>query len=231
MSESLSDFTDISVVDDLVAVSDEPVPQSPDIADWPGLDFNRRSNIVVSDEPGTLAATEVGYVENVDEVTAVVPVANPVANPAVPSVEPDDEDDDQENVKEEFEDEEPGQGFTKEGDDDEDPDDVFIPQSENFLEDEEDQGVEDGAEAQEPNPEGCVGKGSKFRALDLNELKNTSVGGERQSLHLENWTRNAFDEWRRFRGIPTTKTIGELSEEEDIQGFVELLHDSQTTPK
>ena len=89
-------------------------------------------------------------------MTAVVPVANPVANPAVPSVEPDDEDDDQENVKEEFEDEEPGQGFTKEGDDDEDPDDVFIPQSENFLEDEEDQGVEDGAEAQEPNPEGNV---------------------------------------------------------------------------
>ena len=66
---------------------------------------------------------------------------------------------------------------------------------------------------------------SRFRELDEKELKNTSMGGERRSLHSEIWARNAFDEWRRFRGISTEKTIGELSEEKDIRGFVELLHD------
>ena len=66
---------------------------------------------------------------------------------------------------------------------------------------------------------------SRFRELDATEVKNTSMGGERRSAHSETWAKNAFDEWRRFRGIPTNKTIGELSEEDDIRGFVELLHD------
>lgn len=51
------------------------------------------------------------------------------------------------------------------------------------------------------------------------------MGGERKSASSENWVKNAFDEWRRFRGISTEKTIGELSGEEDIQEFVETLKD------
>ena len=66
-------------------------------------------------------------------------------------------------------------------------------------------------------------KGSRFRPLDDTELKNTEQGGERRSGHSENWAKNAFDEWRRFRGYSTEKTIRELSEEPDICGFVELL--------
>ena len=51
------------------------------------------------------------------------------------------------------------------------------------------------------------------------------MGGERRSLHSEIWAKNAFDEWRRFRGISTEKTIGELFGEEDIREFVETLKD------
>ena len=67
-------------------------------------------------------------------------------------------------------------------------------------------------------------KSNRFQDLDAAEVKNTSMGGERRSLHSETWARNAFDEWRRFRGYSTEKTIGELSEAEDIRGFVEQLH-------
>lgn len=49
------------------------------------------------------------------------------------------------------------------------------------------------------------------------------MGGDRKSLHSEIWATNAFNEWRRFRGYSTEKSIGELSEEEDIRGFVEIL--------
>ena len=68
-------------------------------------------------------------------------------------------------------------------------------------------------------------KSCRFRALDPVEVKNTSMGGERRSAHSETWARNTFDEWRRFRGYSLEKTIGELSEEEDIRGFVEMLVD------
>ena len=49
------------------------------------------------------------------------------------------------------------------------------------------------------------------------------MGGERRSRHSEKWAENTFDEWRRFRGYSTEKTIGELSEAEDIRDFVQLL--------
>jgi hypothetical protein len=48
-------------------------------------------------------------------------------------------------------------------------------------------------------------------------------GGKRKSKHFENWAARAFDKWRLCKGYSIEKSIGDLSEEDDLHGFVEML--------
>jgi hypothetical protein len=66
-------------------------------------------------------------------------------------------------------------------------------------------------------------KTSRFAELDLAELKLAKVGGKCRSKHSEVWAANAFDEWRRCYGLSTDKNIGDLSKEEDLHEFINML--------
>jgi hypothetical protein len=48
-------------------------------------------------------------------------------------------------------------------------------------------------------------------------------GRERKSKHSEKWAARAFDEWRLCKGLSVDKSIGDLSEEENLHPFVEML--------
>ena len=63
----------------------------------------------------------------------------------------------------------------------------------------------------------------RFLDLDEKEVQNVEAGGERRSKHSETWAVNAFNEWRQFKGYSLDKSIGDLSEEEDVSEFVEML--------
>lgn len=55
------------------------------------------------------------------------------------------------------------------------------------------------------------------------DLDHVKRGGVRASLHMEEWAKKAFLEWRQFRGHETLLSIGDLSYQNDIRPFVELL--------
>ena len=59
-------------------------------------------------------------------------------------------------------------------------------------------------------------KSARFADLDEKEMTLAQAGGRRHSRNGEVWATNAFDEWRRYHGISTEDSIGDLSEKEDI---------------
>jgi hypothetical protein len=54
-------------------------------------------------------------------------------------------------------------------------------------------------------------------------VDNAQKGGKRKSLNAEKWVVNAFDEWRRCHGLSTAKSIVDLSEEDNLYLFVDML--------
>jgi hypothetical protein len=63
----------------------------------------------------------------------------------------------------------------------------------------------------------------RFGSLLDSEVAHVKDGGERKSKHAENWAAKAFDEWRVCKGLPIDRSIGDLSEDEDLHPFVEML--------
>ena len=48
-------------------------------------------------------------------------------------------------------------------------------------------------------------------------------GGACKSIRVDNWALKSFNEWRAFRGYPTTESIADLSEKSDVSPLVDLL--------
>jgi hypothetical protein len=72
---------------------------------------------------------------------------------------------------------------------------------------------------------GCASVAGVNRFAELNEVEVEHVksGGERKSKHSEHWACKAFDEWRLCKGYSIGKSVGDLSEEEDLHPFVDML--------
>jgi hypothetical protein len=64
---------------------------------------------------------------------------------------------------------------------------------------------------------------TRFGIATAAELKNVRRGGERRSEASERWAAKAFDDWRQFWGISTSKSVGDLLEELDLKPFAEML--------
>jgi hypothetical protein len=62
-----------------------------------------------------------------------------------------------------------------------------------------------------------------FGTVTEAELKNVRRGGVRCSKASERWVARSFDDWRQFCGISTEKSIGDLSEENDLWPLVQML--------
>ncbi len=63
-----------------------------------------------------------------------------------------------------------------------------------------------------------------FLDLDEKEVDNVNKGGRRINKHVELWAKNAFDEWKVFRGFDTTSSIVDLSKNESsIKNLVDML--------
>jgi hypothetical protein len=63
----------------------------------------------------------------------------------------------------------------------------------------------------------------RFGELKDSEVELVVNGGKRKSKYFKNWAAKAFDEWRLCKGLSIEKSIGDLSEEEDLHGFVNML--------
>jgi hypothetical protein len=63
----------------------------------------------------------------------------------------------------------------------------------------------------------------RFVELVPSEVDNAQKGGKQKSLSAEKWATNAFDEWCRCHGFSTAKSIVDLSEEDDLHLFVDML--------
>jgi hypothetical protein len=59
----------------------------------------------------------------------------------------------------------------------------------------------------------------KSHFLDLNdkEVENVNKGSRRVNNHVELCVKNAFDEWRVFRGLDTTRSIVDLSKDDFLK--------------
>ncbi|KAG0614869.1 hypothetical protein M758_6G210300, partial [Ceratodon purpureus] len=123
-SESLSDFTDISVV----------------------IDDQSGSGVANVDGPVVLGVNEVGYL---DEVSAELPLPLEPVPDAVGEVG-DNKAEDKAEDEEKIDNEDDGSDFPgvyKDQDDDEDPHNIFIPMNGNFPEDEDDGSYDDSNQA------------------------------------------------------------------------------------
>jgi hypothetical protein len=69
----------------------------------------------------------------------------------------------------------------------------------------------------------CKDKSGRFAELVPTEVNNARSGGKRKSKNAETWAANAFDEWRRCHGYSTAKSIADLSKEDDLHVFVDML--------
>jgi hypothetical protein len=66
---------------------------------------------------------------------------------------------------------------------------------------------------------------SKNQLLDLDEkeVDNVNKGGRKINKHVKLWAKNAFDEWKVFRGFDTTSSIANLSKNESsIKNLVDM---------
>lgn len=134
-------------------------------------------------------------------------------------VDDDEEEHEEEDLGNDEEDEDPRHGQDEGDDDDDGGGATFAPQlAEDFPEDED-------AEEPPSEPAPRDPKSSRFRDLDQKEVRSASESGERGSKHNDKWATNAFNEWREFMGYGIEKLIGELSEQSDVRGFVDMLHD------
>jgi hypothetical protein len=66
-------------------------------------------------------------------------------------------------------------------------------------------------------------KSVRFAELVLDEVDNAQKGGKSKSLSAKKWAANAFDEWCRCHGLSTAKSIADLSEEDDLHWFIDML--------
>lgn len=62
-----------------------------------------------------------------------------------------------------------------------------------------------------------------FGELDEVKVKNALVGRTQKPRYLEVWACNAFDKWRLCNEYNIDKSIGDIPEEVDIRGLVDLL--------
>ena len=69
----------------------------------------------------------------------------------------------------------------------------------------------------------CKDKSGWFAELVPIEVDSARFGGKHKSKNAETWATNAFDEWRRCHGYSTAKSIADLSEEDDLHVFVDML--------
>ena len=69
----------------------------------------------------------------------------------------------------------------------------------------------------------CKDKSGRFANLVSTKVDNARSGGKRKSKNAEIWAANAFDEWRRCHGYSTAKSIADMSEEDDLHVFVDML--------
>jgi hypothetical protein len=63
----------------------------------------------------------------------------------------------------------------------------------------------------------------RFANASAEDLSVIQAGGKRHSAKVEQWTARAFGEWKTCCGHSTEKNIADLSEEPDVQPFVNLL--------
>lgn len=63
----------------------------------------------------------------------------------------------------------------------------------------------------------------RFTQCSSSEWENVRKGGKHKNKGSENWAERAFDEWRDWQGLSNEKSIGDLSEESDIKGFINML--------
>jgi hypothetical protein len=67
-------------------------------------------------------------------------------------------------------------------------------------------------------------KSLRFLDLDGKEVENVKLGGRRITKHAKLWVKNAFDEWKQFRGFDMTKLIANLSKDEGlVKNLVDML--------
>ena len=57
------------------------------------------------------------------------------------------------------------------------------------------------------------------------EVATIAAGGDRKSKHAKTWAICAFNEWQVCFNHSTDLSIEELSEQSDLRGFVQMLHD------
>jgi hypothetical protein len=63
----------------------------------------------------------------------------------------------------------------------------------------------------------------QFANVSVEDLGVVQSRGKRRSAKVEQWTARAFGEWRTCHGHSIEKSIADLSEEPDVQPFVDLL--------
>jgi hypothetical protein len=68
-----------------------------------------------------------------------------------------------------------------------------------------------------------MSKSVRFAELVPTEVDNSQKGEKRKLLSAEKWAANAFDKWHCCHGLSTAKSIADLSEEDDLHLFVDML--------
>ena len=63
----------------------------------------------------------------------------------------------------------------------------------------------------------------RFVELVLDEVDNIQKYGKQKSLSAEKWAANAFNKWRWCYGLSTAKSIANLSKEDNLHLFVDML--------